>query len=85
MEFYGAGVYSITMMLEAGTYGFKAADPTCEAINYGTTATLVLSEVLPLDGSDNISLTLDAESVVTFMFDENDKDAATLTVTAEEM
>ena len=83
MEFDGAGVYSMTMTLEAGTYGFKVADPTWNAINYGTSGTLVLGEALLLDGGDNISLTLDTDSVVTFSFDANNQDAATLTITAE--
>ncbi|WP_051090307.1 pullulanase-type alpha-1,6-glucosidase [Psychromonas ossibalaenae] len=85
MKFTAAGVYSMTMTLEAGTYGFKVADPTWGAINYGASGALVLGEVLALDGGDNISLTLAADSVVTFKFDAGDKDAATLTVTAEEV
>ncbi len=85
MEFTSAGIYSMTMTLEAGTYGFKVADPTWGAINYGTTGTLVIGEALALDGGDNISLTLEADSVVTFSFDASDKDAATLTVTAVEL
>ncbi|PKG40449.1 pullulanase-type alpha-1,6-glucosidase [Psychromonas sp. Urea-02u-13] len=84
MDFVSAGIYSMTMTLEAGTYGFKVADPTWNAINYGTAGALVLGEALALNGSDNISLTLDAKSVVTFSFDANDKDLAMLTVTAIE-
>ncbi|MFT6985393.1 MAG: pullulanase [Psychromonas sp.] len=85
MEFTGAGVYTSTMTLDAGTYGFKVSDPTWGPINYGGSSALTIGEVFPLDGGDNISLVLDVNSVVTFSFDASDKDAATLTVTAVEV
>ncbi|WP_022941931.1 pullulanase-type alpha-1,6-glucosidase [Psychromonas hadalis] len=86
MTFSSAGIYSITMTLEANTYGFKVGNPTWGVINYGTSGTLILGETLPLvGGGGNISLTLAEDSVVTFNFDANNKDAATLTVTAEEV
>jgi len=85
MEFTGTGVYSMTMTLDAGTYGFKVADPTWGAINYGGSGVLTLGEAFPLGGDGNISLTVDVDSVVTFKFDANDKSAATLTVTAVEL
>lgn len=82
MAFTSAGIYSVTMTLDAGTYGFKIGDPTWAAIDYGTSDSLVIGETLALGGPDNISLTLDVDSVVTFRFNANDKEATTLTVTA---
>ncbi|WP_369434386.1 pullulanase-type alpha-1,6-glucosidase [Psychromonas sp. MME1] len=85
MEFTTAGVYNVTMTLDAGTYGFKVADPTWGPINYGGSGALTVGDVFPLNGGDNISLTLDVDSVVTFKFDASDKSAATLLVTAVEV
>ncbi|WP_413699884.1 alpha-1,6-glucosidase domain-containing protein [Psychromonas sp. KJ10-10] len=85
MTFVGDGVYNTTINLDAGTYQFKVADPTWSTINYGTTEILVLGETLALDGSDNISLTLASDSVVTFKLDANDITMATLKVMATDV
>ena len=74
MEYKGNSVYSLTLNLSAGTYGFKVADENwSDTSNFGTgdgqDGNMVLDEAKVLSvggGSGNLSLTLDADSSVTF-------------------
>ncbi|MGY5450130.1 pullulanase-type alpha-1,6-glucosidase [Agarivorans sp. MS3-6] len=78
------GKYEFTTTLEAGDYGFKVADADWGDVNYGATEgalELGTAKTLEYNGGD-LSFSIDAKSVVTFVTDFSTVDAPTLVVTA---
>jgi pullulanase len=84
MTFTSSGNYTASMTLDAGNYEFKVAGDEWSKFEYGANQ-LTLAAPLSANANGNINLTLDVNSVVSFTFNANDKAAATLTVTAEEV
>ena len=84
----GSGMYSVTVNLTAGTYGFKVASSDWATINLGAasaadaTVELGVAEALVQDSQDNFSLTVDADGDYDFVIMPGDYETPELTVTA---
>lgn len=83
MAYQGGGIYSYTVDLAAQSYGFKVADASWDAINYGAetdgTVTLGTGKTLAYNGG-NLSFTPSAAGTYRFDLNALDPTAPVLTV-----
>ena len=82
----GSGMYSVTVNLTAGTYGFKVASSGWSTINLGAAsaadAAVELGVALVRIRKDNFSLTVDADGDYDYVIMPGDYETPELTVTA---
>lgn len=86
LNYDGAGLYSVSLTLDAGTYSFKVASADWSTVNFGAisaddTVVMVGDDEFPLASTnDNLQITIAEAGDYLFTFDASDKSAATLSV-----